>query len=243
MLKNNISFHPRTLTQSRAAEASNQNRWHSKPSLSETPPVTTARLLPTLRRPETAAEPGRAQAADGRQRSLLGKPDPVNTRPTCHYEQKNGAGILGRARALAATERDQAQIQHRHTKQESDAAQARAGKPSAGHVPAADKNLAGGNGDCRRRNRTDGVPSTRSQKIRGSNKTWARKSQLLRWRPATGHTTQVNHEERGRWDRVPRDEIEKIAWWRGPARKQELQPDLDWRKMKPSPDGTDGQKL
>jgi hypothetical protein len=95
-----------------------------------------------------------------------------------------------------------------------------------GTIPAADKNLAGGNGDCRRRNRTDGVPSTRSQKNRGSNKTWARKSQLLRWRPATGQTTQVNHEERGRWDRVPRDEIEKIAWWRGPARKQELQPDL-----------------
>jgi hypothetical protein len=132
-----------------------------------TPPVTTARLLLTLRRPrpETASEPGRAQAADGRQRFLLGKPDLVNTRPTWHYEQKNGAGILGRARELAATERDQAQIQHRHMKQELDAAQARAGIPSARRVPAADENLAGKNGDSRRRNRADGVPGARSQKI------------------------------------------------------------------------------
>jgi hypothetical protein len=42
---------------------------------------------------------------------------------------KNGS--WARARKLAATKRDQEQIQHRHVKQESDAAQARAGKPSA----------------------------------------------------------------------------------------------------------------
>jgi hypothetical protein len=111
-----------------------------------TPPVAKARLLLTLRRLETAAEPGRAQAADGRQRFLLVKPDPANRRPTAHYEQKNGAGILGRARELAATERNQAQIHHKHAKQESDVAQARAGKPSVRRIPEVDENLAGSDG-------------------------------------------------------------------------------------------------